>query len=95
LPWPQEDVGKGDYRFEATVRFAVTHCDPLELHQLAEAIFQQMTPGMDGGVSSEFLRAGGVLRVDDPGAVLVAFSDKRVPVARLVGDQAIDAFDRP
>src|SRR3546814_11095452 len=70
---------------EALVGFVGTHGDTLELLELAEEVFDQMTPLVHLGIERQGLGAAWMLGNDDIGAALVEVGDDGVAVARLVG----------
>src|SRR3546814_8792388 len=76
---------------EALVGFVGTHGDTLELLELAEEVFDQMTPLVHLGIERQGLGAAWMLGNDDLGAALVEVGDDGVAVERLVGDQRAEA----
>src|ERR1700682_4373947 len=85
-----------DHRLEAVVGFVGAHRDTLELLELAEEVFDQMTPFVHLGVDLERGGAARMLRDHDFGAALVEIGDDVVAIEGLVGDQGAerDALDQ-
>src|SRR3546814_14943117 len=63
---------------EALVGFVGTHGDTLELLELAEEVFDQMTPLVHLGIERQGLGAAWMLGNDDLGAALVEVGDDGV-----------------
>src|SRR3546814_11056460 len=72
---------------EALVGFVGTHGDTLELLELAEEVFDQMTPLVHLGIERQGLGPAWVLGDDDLGAALVEVGNDGIAVEGLVGDQ--------
>lgn len=72
---------------EALVGFVGAHRDTFELLELAEEVFDQMTPFVHFLVNHERSGAARMLRDDDFGATLVQLFDDGVAIEGLVGDQ--------
>ncbi|WP_370463422.1 hypothetical protein [Mesorhizobium sp.] len=60
-----------DDRCEALVRFVGPHGDAFELLELAEKVFDEVTPFVHLGVDVRGLRAARMLRDDDLGVALL------------------------
>src|SRR4249919_1754064 len=85
-----------DHGLEALVGFVGAQGDTLELLELAEEVFDQMTPFVHLGVDFERGGAARMLRNHDLGAALVEVGDDVVAVEGLVGDQCaeLDSLDQ-
>ncbi|KTF67864.1 MULTISPECIES: hypothetical protein [unclassified Sphingomonas] len=60
-----------DHGFEAAVGLAGAHGDALELFEVAEEVFDEMPPCVDGGVDPELLRPAQMLGDDDLGIAMM------------------------
>lgn len=88
--------GEVNHRLEAAVCLVATHCYAFEFLELAEEIFDQVTPFVNVFVDVERLSAPLMLRDDDLGLAFVQVFDDPVGIKSLVGDQAteLDILDQ-
>ena len=88
--------GEVDHRLEAAVCLVATHSYAFEFLELAEEIFDQVTPFVNVLVDVERLSAPLMLRDDDLGLAFVEVFDDPVGIKSLVGDQAtkFDVLDQ-
>jgi hypothetical protein len=73
---------------EALIGFVRAHCDAFEFLELAEEIFDQVTPLVDLGVDRQRCGAPWMLRDDDLGAALVEIGNDGIAIEGFVGDEA-------
>jgi hypothetical protein len=81
---------------ETLIGFVCAHGDAFELLELAEEVFDQMTPIVDFRVDRQRRRASWMLRDNDLSAALVAVGNDGIAVEGLVRDEAIkgEAVDK-
>jgi hypothetical protein len=71
------------------VGFVCAHGDAFEFLELAEEVFDQVTPLVDFRVDRQRRSAPWMLRDDDLGAALVEVGDDGIAVEGFVGDEAV------
>jgi hypothetical protein len=84
-----------DDGFEALIGFVGTHGDAFELLELAEEVFDQMTPFVHLGIERQLLGSAWMLGDDDLGTAGIQIGNDGVAVEGFVGDQRaeIDAVE--
>ena len=80
---------------EAGIGFIGPHGDTFEFFELAEEVFDEMSPFIDFEIDGDRLGSTRVLGDDDLGTALVEFGDDGIAVEGLVRDQSteIDVLD--
>ena len=79
-----------DDGFEAIVRFFGSHGNALELLELAEEVFDEISPFIEFAIKRQRSRTSRVLRDDDCSATLVKIGYDGIAFECFVGDQAAE-----